>query len=79
VHLPYFRSADPKAQHLDRHSLREVAGKDNEIVFYFRDRQVNSASWEAAKALAWGYDKVHRFLGGARAWAAAGFPVETGD
>ncbi|MHC4093629.1 MAG: rhodanese-like domain-containing protein, partial [Planctomycetota bacterium] len=79
VHLPYYRGGDPAAPRLDRHSLREVAGEDDEIVFYFRDANSSSASWEAAKALAWGYDKVHRFLGGARAWAAAGFPVETGD
>ncbi len=79
VHLPYKRSDDQTAPRLDRHSLREVAGKDDEIVVYFRDREVSSASWEAAKAVAWGYHKVHQFLGGAQAWAAAGFPVETGD
>jgi TolB-like protein/class 3 adenylate cyclase len=79
VHLPYYRSGDPAAPHLDRHSLREVAGEDDEIVFYFRDASSSTASWEAAKAVAWGYHKVHQFLGGAQAWAAAGFPVETGD
>ena len=56
-----------------------VAGEDDEIVFYFRDAHESTASWEAAKALAWGYNKVHHFVGGARAWAAAGFPVETED
>ena len=79
VHLPYYRSDDQTAPRLDRHSLREVAGEDDEIVFYFRDAYEITASWEAAKALAWGYNKVHHVLGGARAWAAAGFPVETGD
>ena len=53
--------------------------KGDEIVFYFRDTVVSSASWEAAKALAWGYENVYHFLGGAEAWAEAGYPVETGD
>jgi rhodanese-related sulfurtransferase len=79
VHLPYDRSDDPTAPRLDRHSLREVAGEDDEIVFYFRDRSFVFAAWDSAKALTWGYRKVHHFVGGARAWAAAGLPVETGD
>jgi TolB-like protein/class 3 adenylate cyclase/rhodanese-related sulfurtransferase len=79
VHLPYDRSDDPTAPRLDRHSLREVAGKEDEIVFYYRDRSVIFAAWEPAKAVAWGYHKVYHFAGGAKAWQEAGYPIETGE
>ncbi len=38
-----------------------------------------SASWEAAKAVIWGYRKVYHFDGGAKAWKEAGYHVETGQ
>jgi 3-mercaptopyruvate sulfurtransferase SseA len=67
---------------LRRTTLREVAGYDDEIVFYFDeigDGVYTSASWEAAKAVAWGYRKVYHFVGGAKGWEDARYPVETGQ
>jgi rhodanese-related sulfurtransferase len=82
VHLPYWRNGDPSRKRFKRTTLREVAGHNDEIVFYFaypEEEETGSAAWEAAKALAWGYRKVYLFDGGARAWKDGGYPVETGQ
>jgi 3-mercaptopyruvate sulfurtransferase SseA len=83
VHLPYERTADPSRARFNKTTLREVARYDDEIVIYFLyyDSSVGggSASWEAAKAVTWGFRNVYHFVGGARAWEDAGYPVETGQ
>jgi len=79
VHLSWQRTADLR---LSKTALREVAGYNDEIVLYFDyvgDGVFTTASWEAAKAVAWGYRKVYHFVGGATAWEDAGYPVETGQ
>ncbi len=48
------------------------------LVLYFNDGSVASPSWQAAKAVTWGYRKVYFFDGGAKAWKEAGYPVGTG-
>ena len=82
VHIPFWRTGDPSRKRFRRTTLREAAGYDDEIVFYFAyfdESETASASWEAAKAITWGYRKVYLFDGGARAWKDAGYPVETGQ
>ncbi len=79
VHLSGWLYDDPR---LSRTTLREVVGYDDEIVFYGDydgDGVYTTAAWEVAKAVAWGYRKVHNFVGGAKGWEDAGYPVETGQ
>ena len=76
VHLAWVRAGDPR---YSKTTLREVAQYDDEIVLHFDDGAGGaSASYEAAKAVTWGYRKVYHFYGGAKAWKDAGFPIETG-
>jgi len=75
VHLSFLRTDIPR---FNKTALREVAGYDDEIVLYY-SAQMLSPAWEAAKAITWGYRKVHLFTGGAEAWADAGYPLETGQ
>ncbi len=80
VRLPYYRTRDLSRKRFRRTTLREVADYNDEIVLYFAfpaEDETASASWEAAKAVTWGYQKVYHFVGGARAWREAGYPVET--
>ena len=80
IHLPYDRTGDPNQKRYRRTTLREVADYDDVIVLHFvfpEEDAIASASWESAKALAWGYRNVYRFVGGVRAWKEAGYPVET--
>jgi len=81
VHIPLDRTGDLSQKRFRRTTLQEVAGYDDEVVFYFAyfdESETASASWEAAKAVAWGYRKVYHFVGGAIAWEDAGYPIETG-
>ena len=75
VHLSFLRTDIPR---FNKTALREVAGYDDEIVLYY-SAQMLSPAWEAAKAITWGYRKVHLFTGGAKAWADADYPLETGQ
>ena len=80
VHLSWETSVDPSKTTYGKKTLREAAGKDDEIVLYFDDGNfIANPSWEAAKAVVWGFNKVNFFDGGARAWQEAGYHVETGQ
>ncbi len=79
VHLSWVRTEDPR---FNKATLREVAGYDDEIVIYtdyVGDGVYTTPSWETAKAVAWGYRKVYHFVGGAKGWEDAGYPVESGQ
>ena len=80
VHLPFARNYDdPSTPRLTQPTLRDVADPADEIVFYhYFDPEFNTP-WSPAKALAWGYRNVYYFIGGAPAWKAAGYPIETGE
>ena len=61
-------------------TLREVAGKTDEIVFiWYLPTSSETPAFATAKAIKWGYQKVYYFVGGAPAWKAAGYPIETGE
>ena len=80
VHLSWERSSNPNHVTFSKKTLRDVAGFDDEFVLYFDNgHYIASASWQAAKAVNWGYRKVHLFVGGANAWKEAGYPIETGQ
>ena len=80
IHLPWGRSLDPNRVTYSKAALRQVAGPDDEIVFYGTEAGgYTTAAWEAAKAIAWGFKKVYLFDGGAQAWEEAGYPIETGE
>ena len=76
VHLLWERTGDPR---FSKTTLGEVAGHNDEIVLYFDNGVLTSAFWEAAKAVTWGYRKVYHFVGGAKGWEDAGYPVKTGQ
>ncbi len=75
VHLSWVRAEDPR---FSKTTLREVAAYNDEIVFYYSGPS-GSGSWEAAKAITWGDQKVYFFHGGIQDWEEAGYLVETGQ
>jgi rhodanese-related sulfurtransferase len=80
VHLPTARnSADPTKPRLTEFTLRAIADESDEIVFLWCGPGLSCTPWAAAKAIKWGYQKVYYFVGGAPAWKAAGYPIETGE
>ena len=81
VHLPVERnSADPTKPRLTEITLRAIADESDEIVFLICSPGAPcTPAWPTAKAIKWGYQKVYYFVGGAPAWKAAGYPIETGE
>ena len=73
IHLSWSRTEDPR---FSETTLRDVAKHNDEIVLYSSD-ELLSPAWEAAKAVTWGYQKVHFFNGGVQAWKEAGYAIET--
>ena len=61
---------------LTQENLAEVAGIDDEIVFYCGGFDCQLAPNSSAKALTWGYSRVYYFAGGFPEWKQAGYPVE---
>ena len=59
--------------------MHAVTDKTDEIVFYWYAADTSQTPWAPAKAIKWGYQKVFYFVGGAPAWKAAGYPIETGE
>ena len=79
IHLPASRdSEDPTRRRLTNTTLREVVAKTDEIVFCFY-ADGDETPWAPAKAIKWGYQNVYYYFGGAPAWKAAGYPIETGE
>ncbi len=80
----YARAHIPGAFHLDLKSnfdeskLDAVAGKDQPIVIYCSGVKCSRSYRAAAKAVSWGFTKVHYFRGGIVDWKKAGYPVVVG-
>jgi adenylate cyclase len=80
---PYGRGHIPNAINLytntklTKEALAELAGLDQEIVFYCGGEDCPLSANACAKALVWGYTKVYYFAAGYPGWKKAGYPVET--
>jgi len=57
-------------------SLGAKAKKDQDVVMYCNGVSCLRSSEAAAKAVGWGYKKVHYYRLGFPDWKAAGYPVE---
>lgn len=72
----------PGAIHLElkkvftEESLGEVVNKDDAVVIYCNGSKCLRSSQASAKAVAWGFTRVHYFRDGLPAWTAAKYPVE---
>ena len=62
---------------LSRETLARAADKNDAVVFYCFGKYCPRSTYACAKALLWGYGRVHYFAGGLPAWKDAGYPVET--
>ena len=62
----------------DEARLLDIVAKTEEVVIYGRPEN-RMTTRGCAKAVAWGFQKVHCFMGGLDAWREAGHPVETGN
>ena len=80
VHLPINRNKqDPTKPRLKQTTLRGIVNKDEEVVLYWYSPGTGYPAFSTAKAVNWGYKKIYYFVGGARAWKEAGYPVEAGE
>ena len=81
----YAKKHIPGAFHLDlKHDFDEVklatiTKKDQPIVIYCSGVKCSRSYRASAKALSWGYSKVHYFRGGIVDWKKAGYPVAAGQ
>jgi len=72
----------PGAEHLDSKSkfsaeaLAALAAKNEEIVIYCNGPKCMRSSESCAKAVEWGFTKIHYYREGFPAWKSAGYPVE---
>ena len=79
VNLPWTED-DPAKKRLRETTLSEIVDKTEEVVFYWCAPGLPcTPNWATAKAVNWGYQKVHYFDGGAPAWEEAGYPIEKGE
>ena len=62
----------------DEARLLELVNKSQEAVIYGHVGSRNTAN-AAAKAVAWGFERVYFFPGGFDDWKGAGYPVEKGN
>ncbi|HKL78462.1 MAG TPA: rhodanese-like domain-containing protein [Gammaproteobacteria bacterium] len=60
-------------------ALRQVAAKDEPVVFYCNGTDCARSSNSAALAVKWGWDKVYYYRRGFPAWQDADYPVATAE
>ena len=75
-HIPAATNLDLSSG-LSAESLSQLAKKDDEVVFSCHGKYCPYSAYASAKALIWGFTRVHYFAGGFPAWKDAGYPVET--
>lgn len=63
-------------QKLTEASLVAEVPKNEAVVFYCNAEGCDRASWSAALAIEWGWEKVYYFRDGIPGWTKAGYPVE---
>jgi TolB-like protein/class 3 adenylate cyclase/rhodanese-related sulfurtransferase len=66
----------PLANVLSSESLSEIAGKNDNVIFYCHGKHCPYSAYASAKALAWGFSRVYYFAGGFPGWLDAGYEVE---
>lgn len=72
----------PGAHHLElkkqftEAAMLKISGKGDEVVIYCNGSGCMRSSQACAKAVAWGFKKVHYFRDGFPAWKAANMPIE---
>lgn len=74
-HIPGATLLDLKADFTVQ-KLTMLIGKDQRVVIYCEGPKCLRSSEACAKAVSWGFEKVHYFRDGFPAWRAAGYPVE---
>jgi adenylate cyclase len=79
VNLYFARFRETGRTPFTKERLLAVADKEREIILYCQQRGRECEPFiAAAKAVRWGYLKVHYIAGGLPAWKAARYPVEPG-
>ena len=63
-------------KHLTEESLGKEVSKDQPLVMYCNGIKCKRSADACAKAVAWGFTKVHFFRGGMPDWKTTGNPVE---
>ena len=72
----------PGAEHIElkkvysEKTLSEYVKKDQDFVIYCNGEKCMRSSVASAKAVEWGFKKVHYFRAGLPAWKKANYPVE---
>jgi len=72
----------PGAEHIElkkvfsEAALGKVVKKDEAVCIYCNGPDCPRSSVASAKAVGWGFTKVHYYRDGYPAWKAAGYPVE---
>ncbi|MBE9560731.1 MAG: rhodanese-like domain-containing protein [Proteobacteria bacterium] len=77
-HIPGAFHFDLK-YNFDESKLDGVAKKDQPIVIYCSGAKCSRSSRASAKALSWGFSKVHYFRVGIVDWKKAGYAVDVGE
>jgi len=65
------------ATELSRDTLSRIVKRDEEFVLSCHGKNCPDSAYASAKALSWGFRRVHYFASGFPAWKEAGYPVET--
>jgi rhodanese-related sulfurtransferase/tetratricopeptide (TPR) repeat protein len=74
-HIPGAFNLDV-ATELSCETLSRIVGKDEDFVMSCHGKYCTDSVYACAKAVSWGFKKVHYFAGGFPAWKEAGYPVE---
>lgn len=74
-HIPSSKNLE-MSNVLSKESLSRLADFDDDVVFYCFGKYCPRSTYACAKALLWGFKRVHYFAGGFPAWKDAGYPIE---
>jgi len=74
-HIPGAFNLDV-ATELSRETLSRIVGKDEEFAMSCHGKYCTDSVYACAKAVSWGYTKVHYFADGFPAWKEAGYAIE---
>ena len=81
----YTKKHIPGAYHLDlkdgfeEEALAAIVERDQPVVIYCSGVKCSRSYKASARAVSWGFSKVHYFRGGIVAWKNAGYPLKYAD